>query len=142
LRRDYQTIVTNFFIRVLRDTYQKSILQKKIQTLIVDHFVAFILRVLFEPLRKDVISKTVKLISQEIQRKLDTNNQTIAEKLHCDGAKRYTNSSFNEIIRDIQSRKIQVESNIKEQLQSIAEKPINESNKREKIVVYVLDNKL
>ncbi len=129
MRRDYQTIVTNFFIRVLRDTYQKSILQKKIQTLIVDHFVAFILRVLFEPLRKDVISKTVKLISQEIQRKLDTNNQTIAEKLHCDGAKRYTNSSFNEIIRDIQSRKIQVESNIKEQLQSIAEKPINESNK-------------
>jgi hypothetical protein len=101
----------------------------------------FIQGVLFEPIKKYVIGKTVKLISQEIQRISDTNNQTIGEKLQCEGAKRYMNVVFNEFINDIQSGKIQVESNVKEQLQSIAEKPAKERNEREKFVLSVLDNK-
>jgi hypothetical protein len=141
LGRDYQTIVKNFFIRILNDTYQKSILKKKIRTLIVDHLMSFIQGVLFEPLKKYVIGKTVQSLSQEIQRKLDTNNQTIAEKLHCEGAKRYMNIVFNEFVNDIQSGKIQVESNVKEQLQSIVGKPMKDRNEREKFLLSVLDNK-
>ncbi len=102
---------------------------------------AFIQGILFEAIKKVVIGKTVKLISQEIQRISDTNNQTIGEKLQCNGAKRYMNVVFNEFINDIQSGKIQVESNVKEQLQSIAEKSAKDRNQHERFVHSVLDNK-
>jgi hypothetical protein len=133
LGRDYQLIVTNFFIRILRDTYQKSILQKsilqkRIHTLIVDHLMTFIQGVLFEPLKKYVIGKTVQSLSQGIQRKFDTNNQTIAERLHCESAKRYMNVVFNEFISDVQSGKIPMELHVKEQLENIAEKPAKDRN--------------
>jgi hypothetical protein len=102
---------------------------------------AFIQGVLVEPLKKYVIDKTVKSLSQGIQQKSDTNNQTIAEKLHCESAKRYMNAVFNELIKDIQSGKIQVESNVKVQLKSIAEKSAKDRNQHEKFVHSVLDNK-
>jgi hypothetical protein len=98
---------------------------------------ALIQGILVEPIKKIVIGKTVKFISQGIQRKLDTNNQTITEKLHCEGAKHY----INVVLNDIQSGKIQVESNVKEQLQSIAEKSAKDRNQHEKFVHSVLDNK-
>jgi hypothetical protein len=57
---------------------------------------------ILEPLKQIYYRKT----NDDIHTKFDTNNQTIVERLQCEGERRTLNSIFNEFMENIQSGKI------------------------------------
>ena len=137
---NHKTSVKDFFNRILNNTYQNNIFEKTIQKIIVNHYMGVLLGMIVEPLKKDIIEKLIQSIGNTIERKLDANNQTIAECIQCEAEQRTLSSIFNEHLENVQPKKISIDLNATKQLESIALKPNAKENAREKFIRSLADN--
>lgn len=138
---DYKNVVLHFISPLLRNTYQESIFKKKLHKLLLDQFMAFIQGVFIGPIKNFVIGNMSKNIWDKMERNLSSNNTTSQEQSECEHQERYINAVSNEFIADIRSGKIELKSNIKEELENIIKKPEKDRNQMEKFIVTVLDDK-
>ncbi|CAF4347237.1 unnamed protein product [Rotaria sp. Silwood2] len=138
--RDYKSIVINFFVRSLNNTYQKSMFQQKIYSSLVNQLMSLIQGVFIGPIKKFVLGKMVQIVSEEVQKNLDTNHETVRERMEDISIQRYINRVSNKFVNDVQCGKIKIEANAKEKLNQILQKSIKDRNELEKLVLNVLGN--
>jgi hypothetical protein len=136
---DYGSIVIKFFMRILHDGYQKSMLLKKIHKLLTNQMMAFIQGVFVAPLKNYIIGKMVESLSDKLHRSVNENHATVQEQLEYQDALRYNNIVLTKFIRDVQCGKTQMKSNATEQFKSILKKEMKDRNQYENLVFKVLN---
>ncbi|CAF4829636.1 unnamed protein product, partial [Rotaria sp. Silwood1] len=106
----------------------------------INQLMSLIQGVFIGPIKKFVLGKMVQIVSEEVQKNLDTNHETVREKMEDISIQRYINRVSNKFVNDVQCEKIKIEANAKEKLDKIRQKSMKDTNELEKLVLNVLEN--